>query len=92
MIGGFRDRRTEAFFAGYPVPAFRAFNRQAVRRMTILDHASSLRELRALRSNRLAALSGDRTGEYSIRINRQWRVCFRWGEEGPYDVQIVDYH
>ncbi len=92
MIGGFRDRRTEAFFSGYPVPAFRAFARQAVRRMTILDHASSLRELGALRGNRLEALSGDRAGQYSIRINRQWRICFRWGEEGPYDVEIVDYH
>ena len=92
MIGGFRDRRTEAFFAGYPVPAFRAFASQAVRRMTILDHASSLRELGALRSNRLEALSGDRVGQYSIRINRQWRICFRWGDEGPYDVEIVDYH
>ena len=92
MIRGFRDRRTEAFFAGYPVPAFRAFSSQAVRRMTILDHASSLRELGALRGNRLEALSGDRAGQYSIRINRQWRICFRWGEEGPYDVEIVDYH
>ncbi len=60
--------------------------------MTILDHASSLPELGALRSNRLEALSGDRVGQYSIRINRQWRICFRWGEEGPYDVEIVDYH
>ena len=60
--------------------------------MTILDHASSLQELRALRGNRLEALSGDRAGQYSIRINRQWRICFRWGDDGPYDVQIVDYH
>ena len=92
MIQGFGDRRTEAFFAGYAVPAFHAFTRQAVRRLTILDHASSLHELRALRGNRLEALSGSRAGQYSIRINRQWRICFRWGDDGPYDVEIVDYH
>ena len=92
MIQGFRDRRTEAFFAGYPVPAFRTFSRQAVRRMTILDHASSLAELGGLRGNRLESLSGDRAGQYSIRINRQWRICFLWAEGGPYDVEIVDYH
>ena len=60
--------------------------------MTILDHATSLQELRVLRSNRLESLSGDRTGQYSIRINRQWRICFRWDGEGPDDVEIVDYH
>lgn len=65
---------------------------QAIRRLTILDNAESLRDLAGLRSNRLEALSGDRAGEYSIRINRQWRICFRWGAEGPYDVEIVDYH
>lgn len=92
MIRGFRDRRTEAFYAGYAVPAFRAFSRQAVRRMTLLDHAASLQELGALRGNRLEALSGDRAGQYSIRINRQWRICFRWSDEGPHDVEIVDYH
>ena len=60
--------------------------------MTILDQASSLTELRGLRGNRLESLSGDRAGQYSIRINLQWRICFRWGDEGPYDVEIVDYH
>ena len=60
--------------------------------MTILDHASSLQELSVLRGNRLESLSGDRAGQYSIRINRQWRICFRWGSDGPYDVEIVDYH
>ncbi|MYD91709.1 MAG: plasmid maintenance system killer protein [Caldilineaceae bacterium SB0662_bin_9] len=49
-------------------------------------------DLSGLRSNRLEALSGDRAGEYSIRINRQWRICFRWGDEGSYDVEIVEYH
>ena len=92
MIQGFGDRKTEAFFSGYQVPAFGMFARQAARRMTILDHASSLQELSGLRGNRLEALSGDRAVQYSIRINRQWRICFRWGDDGPHDVQIVDYH
>ena len=54
--------------------------------------AASLPELGSLRGNRLEALSGDRSGQYSIRINRQWRICFRWAEGAPYDVEIVDYH
>ena len=58
----------------------------------MLDNASSLRDLAGLPSNRLELLSGDRAGRHSIRINRQWRICFRWGEDGPYDVEIVDYH
>ena len=57
-----------------------------------LDSAESLQDLRGLPSNRLEALSGVRAGEYSIRVNRQWRICFRWGGNGPYDVEIVDYH
>lgn len=60
--------------------------------MTLLDNAESLRDLSALRSNRLEALRGDRSGQYSIRINAQWRICFRWTEDGPGDVEIVDYH
>lgn len=63
-----------------------------MRRLTILDNAESFQDLAGLRSNGLEALSGDRAGEYSIRINRQWRICFCWGYEGPYDVEIVDYH
>jgi len=60
--------------------------------LTLLDNAESLRDLSALRSNRLEALRGDRSGQYSIRINAQWRICFRWTEDGPGDVEIVDYH
>ena len=92
MIGSFRDRATERFFAGRSVRNFQGFRDQAIRRLTILDNAESLRDLAGLRSNRLESLSGDRAGQYSIRINRQWRICFRWGDEGPYDVEIVDYH
>lgn len=92
MIRSFRDRRTERFFAGRRVQSFQGFAGQAVRRLTILDSAESLQDLAGLPSNRLEALSGDRAGQYSIRINRQWRVCFRWRDDGPYDVEIVDYH
>ena len=80
------------FFAGEFAPSFQAFAQQASRRLTVLDNAATLRDLSGLRSNRLEALSGDRAGAYSIRINRQWRICFRWGDDGPYDVEVVDYH
>ena len=92
MIRGFKDRSTQRFFEGHDVREFRAFEGQATRRLTALDNASSLRDLAGLPSNRLELLSGDRAGGHSIRINRQWRVCFRWGDDGPYDVEIVDYH
>ena len=92
MIQGFKDRATELFFAGEFAPSFQAFARQAARRLTILDNAASLRDLAGLPGNRLEALSGDRAGQYSIRINQQWRICFRWGSDGPYDVEVVDYH
>ena len=77
---------------GRPAREFQGFGDQAVRRLTILDNAESVRDLGALRGNRLESLSGDRAGQYSIRINLQWRICFRWGDDGPYDVEIVDYH
>ncbi len=74
--------------------AFQGFEGQAERRLSILNAAPSLDTLRELRGNRLEALRGSRAGQYSIRINRQWRVCFAWrqGEPGPSDVEIVDYH
>ena len=92
MIRGFRDRETERFFAGEFIRDFQGFADQTTRRLTILDNAESLRDLAGLPSNRLESLSGDRTGQYSIRVNRQWRICFRWGDDGPFDVEIVDYH
>ena len=61
-------------------------------RMEMLNRANSLGELGASRGNRLETLSGDRAGQHSIRINRQWRICFRWTDDGPHDVEIVDYH
>ena len=92
MIRSFRDRKTHRFFGGRTVREFQGFADQAVRRLTILDNAEVLRDLAGLPSNRLESLSGDRAGAYSIRVNRQWRICFRWGDDEPYDVEIVDYH
>ncbi len=92
MIRGFKDRRTRRFFEGRRVAAFHSFSDQAVRRLTLLDSAETLGDLAALPSNRLEALRGDRAGEHSIRINAQWRICFRWTDDGPCEVEIVDYH
>ena len=94
MILGYRDRRTREFAEGRFVREFQGFARQAYRRLEVLDAAASLDELRALRSNRLEALKGDRTGQFSIRINDQWRICFERprGARGPSNVEIVDYH
>jgi proteic killer suppression protein len=94
MILGYRDKRTARFANGELVREFSAFADQAFKRLEILDAATSLDDLRALRSNRLEALRGDRVGQFSIRINAQWRICFRWqrGGQGPQDVEIVDYH
>jgi len=92
MIRSFGDRRTRRFFAGQRVAAFQRFAAQATRRLTLLDNAVALQDLAALPSNRLEALRGDRAGHHSIRINTQWRLCFRWDADGPYDVEIVDYH
>ena len=92
MIRSFKDRDTRRFFEGRRVPAFQGFVDQAVRRLTLLDNAETVRDLAGMPSNRLEALRGDRAGQYSIRINAQWRICFRWGADGPRDVEIVDYH
>ncbi len=94
MILSFADRDTQDLSERKFVRRFSGFDRQALRRIAILDSADSLDVLRHLPSNRLEALAGDRKGQYSIRINRQWRICFCWpdGETGPSDVEIVDYH
>ncbi len=93
MILGYRDKRTELFAGGAFVAAFQGFERQATKRLAILNAAPLLDTLRALPSNRLEALRGEREGQYSIRINRQWRICFTWSDgPGPTDVEIVDYH
>ena len=92
MIRSFSDRKTRQFFEGRRVRAFQGFEEQAARRLMVLDSAETLQDLSALRSNRLEVLAGNRLGQYSIRINQQWRICFRWENDGPYAVEIVDYH
>lgn len=92
VIRSFRDRKTEQFFSGRHVRSFQGFAEQAIRRLTVLDNAESLQDLAGLPSNRLESLSGNRAGQHSIRINQQWRLCFRWEDDGPHDVEIVDYH
>ena len=92
MIQGFQDRDSERVFHGQFVSAFQGFAASAQRRLELLNRADSLAELQASNGNRLESLVGDRSGQHSIRINRQWRICFRWTNDGPNDVEIVDYH
>ena len=93
MIGSYRDRQTESLAAGETVRKWEAFRRQAEKRLRILDAAKSLSDLAALNSNRLEVLKGDRKGQYSIRINDRWRICFLLPKDapGPLNVEIVDY-
>ena len=94
MILGYKVRRTEQFAVGAFIAAFQGFDEQAAKRPSILNAAPSLETLRVLPSNRLEALGGGRAGQYSLRINRQWRICFTWPPEvpGPSDVEIVHHH
>lgn len=92
MIRSFRDKDTEALYEGRNVRRFQSFLKQAERRMQILDSATAIEDLMLLPSNRFEALSGGRKGQHSIRINQQWRICFEWLEDGPHNVEIVDYH
>jgi proteic killer suppression protein len=92
VIRSFYDKDTQALYEGRLVRRFVRIRAQAERRLQILDSATSLQDLAALPSNRLEALKGDRKGQYSIRINDQWRVCFEWHVNGPYRVEVVDYH
>ena len=90
----YRDKRTERFAAGERVKEFHAFKDQAERRLDILEAAISRNDLMKLPSNRFEALGGDRKGQFSIRINQQWRVCFEWPDdhEKPFHIEITDYH
>jgi toxin HigB-1 len=94
MIRSFRDRRTERFADGERVAQFEPFRRRAEKRLRLLEAAASLTDLARLPGNRLEALKGDRKDQFSIRINRQWRICFAWppGADGPGSVEITDYH
>ena len=94
MILSYRDERTRDFAKGKRVKAFFGIERAARLKLDRLEAATSMRDLAALPGNRFEALKGDRKGQYSIRINDQWRVCFQWPEKspGPINVEIVDYH
>ncbi|HEV3039286.1 MAG TPA: type II toxin-antitoxin system RelE/ParE family toxin [Candidatus Angelobacter sp.] len=94
MIVSYRDKRTRNFAGGKPVKPFSGFERSARLKLDRLEAAASLGDLAALPGNRFEALAGDRKGQYSIRINDQWRICFEWAERspGPANVEIVDYH
>jgi proteic killer suppression protein len=94
MILSYRDKRTRDFAEGKRVKPFAGIQRAAELKLDRLEAATSLRDLAALPGNRFEALSGDRKGQYSIRINDQWRICFEWaeGDRGPSNVEIVDYH
>jgi toxin HigB-1 len=91
VIRSFRDRDTEKLFADLSVRRFGAIERVARRKLQLLDAALRLEDLRVPPGNRLEALRGNRAGQHSIRINDQWRICFRWDGDA-HDVEIVDYH
>ena len=92
MIKSFRNRDTEMLFNDQSVARFNAFERPARRKLLYLHRARSLKDLTVPPGNQLEALKGDRHGQHSIRINDQWRICFRWHEGDALDVEIVDYH
>jgi proteic killer suppression protein len=94
VIVSYRDRRTRDFASGKRVKTFSGIERAARLKLDRLEAAVELRDLAALPGNRLEGLKGDRKGQYSIRINDQWRICFEWPGEapGPSSVEIVDYH
>jgi proteic killer suppression protein len=92
MIRSFRDTRTEALFNDQDVPRYRSIERIARRKLLFLNQVGRLEELKSPPGNRLEALRGQRKGQHSIRINEQWRICFRWKDGDSFDVEIVDYH
>jgi proteic killer suppression protein len=92
MIQSFKDGRAWKLMGGRRVAELVNIEDQARTRLIRLDSATSLDDLRALRGSRLEALKGDRRGQFSIRINDQYRICFKWGAKGATDVEIADYH
>ena len=93
MIQGFADFETERFFNDGVCPSrWQAVSRVAGRKLDMLDAAISLDALRSPPGNRMEALKADRAGQFSIRVNERWRICFVWTERGPNQVEIVDYH
>ena len=92
MIKSFRCQNTEALYQGKRVRKFESCAAQAERRLEILDNAKIISDLMVLPGNRFEALGGNRAGQYSIRVNQQWRVCFEWKDTDACNVEIVDYH
>lgn len=93
MVRGFRDRDAQRLFARQPVRRLGPdLQRVALRKLRQLDAATALEDLRVPPGNRLEKLSGDRAGQHSIRLNDQWRICFRWKKGDAYEVEIVDDH
>ena len=93
MIKSFRDKETEKVFNGqFSKKLPHNIQRIAERKLILIHRSATLNDLRVPPSNRLEALVGARKGQYSIRINDQWRICFEWCEDGVYEVEIVDYH
>ena len=93
MIKSFQNKQTERVFLREAVPKFsREVYRLALRKLLLLDAAEKLEDLRIPPGNQFEKLTGDRKGQYSIRVNDQWRLCFRWEEGDAYEVEIVDYH
>jgi proteic killer suppression protein len=94
MIVSYREKHTRDFAAGKRVKAFSGIERRARLKLDRLEAATALRDLAVLPGNRFEALAGARKGQYSIRINDQWRICFEWPDRapGPSEVEIVDYH
>lgn len=92
MIRSFKCRATQALFAGQTIPRFANFRVVAERKLAMLHRAVRLEDLRVPPNNHLEALKGDRRGQHSIRINGQWRLCFRFDGSDAFDVEIVDYH
>jgi len=90
----YRDKRLQQFVDGYRVRDFQSFDRQLKKRLAVLEDAQSLDDLRRLPSNHFEALTGNRKGQFSIRINRQWRLCFEWSESEnrSFHIEVVDYH
>ena len=93
MIRSFRDKASEAIWRGCYVKGLdRQLQRTVLRKLEMMDGAAVLVDLRVPPGNRLEQLSGDRSGQYSIRVNRQWRICFNWTTGGVEDVELTDYH
>ena len=92
MIRSFADRKTEKFFSGERIKTFSGVKKAVERKLIMLDSAEELVDLLVPPANNLEKLRGNRKGQYSIRINGQWRICFVWRSDGPHDVEITDYH